>query len=451
MRVIIAAAGPRPRWAGHLGLPSSHLAPTNDGETLLARTIRQALTLTDDVHVTVPDDERYAAACGGATRHVRDGSGNEYTSTRDLWSADDRTVLLLGDVYFTDEALSVIAAGSPTAYRVFGRYRASRHTGCPYGEIFAASWGPQRHSQMDLHLAEVARLRKTGQCLRPPGWVLLRLWQATPVGQHVVKGPIWAEVDDLTDDLDVPADWERHPAFGRATPPPDPAPKPKRVRKPRPAAETSSAASIRTDFAAIVAEHNIAHLVHVGAHDGEEATGYLTAGVARLTLVEPNPVLAGRLRTRHLGDDRVTVVEAACGAEQGEAFLNIPERTNMASLAAAPGGVPARAERVSVRRLDDVAPDADAAVIDVQGHEFEVLAAAPWATLRLLMVETCTVDDPSLSPPYEAMTAYMTSRGWREVARYGRDYDWIQRWAFGRTTHTGGEVRDVVYVRGEAS
>jgi hypothetical protein len=49
------------------------------------------------------------------------------------------------------------------------------------------------------------------------------------------------------------------------------------------------------------------------------------------------------------------------------------------------------------------------------------------------------------------MTAYMTSRGWREVARYGRDYDWIQRWAFGRTTHTGGEVRDVVYVRGEAS
>jgi hypothetical protein len=123
-------------------------------------------------------------------------------------------VLLLGDVYFTDEAILTIGTASPTAYRCFGRYRPSRITGTPYGEIFAASWGPQRHALMDRYVDEVERLREDGECLRPPGWVLLRLWQGTPVNRHLVRPPIWTEIDDLTDDIDFPADHQRHPKFG---------------------------------------------------------------------------------------------------------------------------------------------------------------------------------------------------------------------------------------------
>jgi hypothetical protein len=182
---------------------------------LLHRTIEQALRHSPDVHVTTPDDPRYELP-DWVQRHLREPVGNEYTSTRQLWSRTRRTVLLLGDVYFTDAALAAVFAASPTAYRCFGRYRASRVTGTPYGEIFAASWGPERHAQMDTHLAEVDRLRQSGECTRPAGWVLLRLWQGTPVRQHVVRPPIWTEIDDWTDDLDVPADYLRHPAFGGA-------------------------------------------------------------------------------------------------------------------------------------------------------------------------------------------------------------------------------------------
>jgi hypothetical protein len=107
-----------------------------------------------------------------------------------------------------------------------------------------------------------------------------------------------------------------------------------------------------------------------------------------------------------------------------------------------------RTIEVALRRLDDIAPDADAAVIDVQGHEVAVLAAAPWDSLRLLMVETCTVDDPATAPLYGDMGIYMADRGFVEVTYYARDYDYIQRWAYGRTTTTGAEVRDVVYARG---
>ena len=214
MRVIIACAGEGKRWNNHLDVPK-HLAPAADGEVLLLRTIEQARRMSDDIHVITPDDDRYDLP-DDVKHHLLPPFHNEYLHTRHLWSDEDRTVLMLGDVYFTDRAIDTIAAGSPSAYRVFGRYRASKVTGTPYGEIFAASWGPARNAQLDELLAKVEQLRASGECTRPPGWVLLRLCQGTPVRQHVVRPPIWVEINDWTDDLDSPLDYDRHPAFGGA-------------------------------------------------------------------------------------------------------------------------------------------------------------------------------------------------------------------------------------------
>lgn len=209
--MIIAAAGGDKSWNGHLGVPR-HMVPV-EGEPLLQRTIRQALTLTRDVHVTTPDDDRYRVV--GAVRHVREPGESEYACTRDLWSADGRTVLLLGDVYFTDRAMAVIGAYVPRNYRVFGRAGASAVTGTPWGEIFAASWWPEHHEQIDRYLAVVHALRAEGTITRPPGWMLLRAWQRTPLDRHIVKrGRYFTRIDDATDDFDDPADYERHPAMG---------------------------------------------------------------------------------------------------------------------------------------------------------------------------------------------------------------------------------------------
>lgn len=211
MRVIIAAAGGDKAWNGHLDVPR-HLVPVG-GEPLLQRTIRQAVTFTEDVHVTTPDDDRYRVV--GAYRHVREPGASEYASTRDLWSEDGRTVLLLGDVYFTDRAISTICGDRRRGFRAYGRRGASRVTGTPYGELFAASWWPEHHEQMDRHLATVHAARSAGTVTRPPGWLLLRAWQGTPLGTHIVKrGRYFVTIDDLTDDIDTAADYARHPAFG---------------------------------------------------------------------------------------------------------------------------------------------------------------------------------------------------------------------------------------------
>ncbi|MFJ4009460.1 FkbM family methyltransferase [Streptomyces sp. NPDC090026] len=189
------------------------------------------------------------------------------------------------------------------------------------------------------------------------------------------------------------------------------------------------------------------HLVHVGAHEGQEMPYYRAVGIPQVTLVEPIPALAARLRAEH---PDATVVECACGPGPGREQLHVMQRTNLSTLAAPRrGDQVAEVLDVEVRRLDDIAPTADAAVIDAQGLELEVLSAAPWESLRLVVVETCTVDDPTMASPYDAVVGAVTARRFAEVERWVRDYDWLNRWARGRgQPRRGGEVRDVVFYRG---
>lgn len=209
-RVVIAAAGRDKWWTGDI---PRHLVPV-DGVPLLARTIRQVRQWTDDVHLTVPpDDWRYRLA--DVTVHERgDDHPSEYASTRDLWSATTRTVLLLGDVYWTDDAIRKVLTDRAQDYRCYGRCGPSKVTGTPYGEIFAAAWWPRQIPALDRHLKVVHDTRAAGTITRPPGWMLLRSWQGTPMNRHRVRPPHWVELpDDGTDDIDKVEDYERHPAM----------------------------------------------------------------------------------------------------------------------------------------------------------------------------------------------------------------------------------------------
>lgn len=187
-------------------------------------------------------------------------------------------------------------------------------------------------------------------------------------------------------------------------------------------------------------------LVHVGAHEGQEVAIYRDAGIPNITLVEPIPELAARLRDEY--PDAI-VHECACGGETGREQLHVMARSNLSTLQAPQrGDRVAKSIEVDVCRLDDLAPSADAVVIDAQGRELSVLVAAPWKTLRLVIVETCTVDDPTMAAPYDNVVSFMGTHGFREVDRWVRDYDWLNRWARGPgQARRGGEVRDVVFYR----
>jgi hypothetical protein len=208
-RVIIACAGPDRKWGNHLGVPR-HLAPM-DGEPLLHRTVRQVSRYPVDIHVTAPAQEHYLVP-GTSLHVVTRPAPNEYVSSRPLWNTAGRTVLLLGDVYFTDEAIEAILGYEGKLWRLFGRYGPSKVSSTPWGEVFGSSWLPQDHGMLDQHLQQVALAFAWGQSRRFTAWEVLRSVQRTPLNEHVVN-PVWfGEIDDATDDLDTPAEYEQHPA-----------------------------------------------------------------------------------------------------------------------------------------------------------------------------------------------------------------------------------------------
>lgn len=212
MRVVIAASGGQSKWNEHLGVPS-HLCPLtrHGGIPLLHRTVAQVKAYTPEAYVTVSGDPRYdSVPC--AQHVVREPVESEYAATRPLWNENGRTVLLLGDVFFSEDALHEILTYEPRQYRVFGRYSKSSVTGTPYGEIFAASWWPEEHERLERTMRMIHEVRASGKVTRPPGWMILRAYQGTPLSRHLVLQDRFTEINDETDDIDFPADYERHPA-----------------------------------------------------------------------------------------------------------------------------------------------------------------------------------------------------------------------------------------------
>lgn len=432
-RVIIAAAGHQDKWKNYLGVPS-HLAPV-DGAPLLARTIRQALTISDDVHLTYPPgDSRYLDAIPAGANvqaHPRGSSyPSEYHATHLHWNPGGRTILLLGDTYFTDAAIHKIASFSKRTYQGFGRHKGSSVTGCRYGELWAASWWTDHHKQMDEHLAKIKRLRDAGTITRPTGWMLLRAWQGTDLAKHRCLPEWMTTIDDWTEDWDFPVDYDSHPAIRKA------------VQKLK-AGEGHAARNKQLPDLLARLGVKPKHVVHVGAHDGEEMPYYEAAKFEKITLIEPDPELAKRLRMKW---PYAEVIEAAAGAKSGKATLYLMPVSNMNTLVEgldAPKGT----TEVKVVRLKDVAKGANVAVVDVQGLELDVLKGADLQRYDVVMVETSTVVDPTMASTYSDVTEYMDSQGFDVLEYWTRDYQWVAKWGRKRNHREAGEVRDVVYVK----
>jgi hypothetical protein len=137
-KVLIIAAGDGSRWGNYLGVPK-HLVNI-EGEILLNRTCRQFLRYSSDVVVVGPDD-RYSVQ--GTKLFIPDMSErrelDKFASSMSEWNEQGKTILVYGDVYFTDEAVEAIVSHVGD-WRYFCRSKASSITGKNCKEIFAISF-----------------------------------------------------------------------------------------------------------------------------------------------------------------------------------------------------------------------------------------------------------------------------------------------------------------------
>jgi hypothetical protein len=209
LRVLILAAGESSRWENYRGTPK-HLLVI-DNETILHRTVRQVKQYTNDIVVVGRGSEHKVE---GTTffSPIDDTSFemNKFGSSMEMWLENGKTVILFGDVYFSDEAIDLIMTNTED-WRFYLRPGPSNVTGKNCKEIFAITFDS---SVLNLFKSAVTKLRdyKTSAA----GWSLFRyLTLGSPsippndtrmfnYGRHVV-------INDWTEDFDYPIDiknWE---------------------------------------------------------------------------------------------------------------------------------------------------------------------------------------------------------------------------------------------------
>jgi FkbM family methyltransferase len=139
-------------------------------------------------------------------------------------------------------------------------------------------------------------------------------------------------------------------------------------------------------------------VVDVGANVGEWTDAALTVEPrARVLAFEPGADAYNRLRDRFRTDARVTVLQRAVGARNGDVDLHVtrhshnvslrPPRRSTGELYAGDGWEVAAVQRTNVVRLDDVIDEPVSVLkIDAQGTEREVLVGAERTLLRTAAV-----------------------------------------------------------------
>lgn len=215
--VLVNAAGAGLRWAGHLGVACKALIPAA-GEPLLARTMRLVHRRTPGASLSVvatepalaPLLEPYGARLVAPEPSPRPAELDQLTSGKTAWSADGRTWLLAGDVYFTESAICQIFASTHWDVQWYGRPRPGRMTGKPYGELFGVSFDRAGGARLLWHCGRVRDEHCSGNCPAATPWQVLCSMLHMPLGtQARPRHPSLVEIDDATESFDYPHDYER--------------------------------------------------------------------------------------------------------------------------------------------------------------------------------------------------------------------------------------------------
>lgn len=208
-KVLILAGGKMSRWRVdgklYMGI-EKHFAKIN-GEPIIKRTIRQ-LNERGLTPVIIADKAKYEL--DGAQIYYPEidparWECDKFMNSREIWSLD-RTIILLGDVYFSDQALDIILGYKDREWQMFGRAFNSDIKN--YGEGFAFSFYSEHHDRIFGVLNRAIRLHNEG--IIDGGWEYYKAWIGLPdylMNTHLV-GPNFTNINDETDDLDYPEDYD---------------------------------------------------------------------------------------------------------------------------------------------------------------------------------------------------------------------------------------------------
>ena len=210
-RAIIICAGEATRWANYMGVKKHFIEV--EGEAILHRTVRLLNEYgIDDIGVVAKDDEynstEYAMYKPVISEH--NGGVDKFLNSQHLWLNDGRTIVLYGDVYFTEYAMQTIANHAHRDWQLFARAFGSRYTGRKWGECFAQSFYPEHIAEHLRKLEQAVELWHEGKIKNPSGWQHYRFMIGLPpeMVDTIMVGDRFVNIDDLTDDFDSKEDYD---------------------------------------------------------------------------------------------------------------------------------------------------------------------------------------------------------------------------------------------------
>lgn len=204
-RVLVLAAGRGSRWANHNNIRKHQIEI--DNESLINRIYRQFSEYTNDITI-VGLDETYKIE--GAQLFIPHEAPEvwkdmaKFYSSEEKWS-NERTILLFGDVYFTDEAVTKIMSNKDEL-AFFLRKEGSTKTGKRWKEIFAIAFDGSWNEPLREHIREII---DAGYATSAGGWMLYKKITNIYKNEELFRdGTPHVVIDDLTEDFDTPEDLE---------------------------------------------------------------------------------------------------------------------------------------------------------------------------------------------------------------------------------------------------
>ncbi len=201
MRVIIAAWGSDADWTP--GKTPKHLIEIA-GQTLLHRTIELCSKYTKDIVVSCKQDDRYKSnlsLCFYPETTENIGGIGFLADTVPAWSSYNRTVILFGDCYYTEQAIKTILTDTTRQLMVYGRMGGSEITGCHYGEIWAHSWYPEHRPELIAGIDQAIEWYQSKKHWRTTSWEVYRAYSNGSCDVHR-RYDRFTDIDDATEDFD---------------------------------------------------------------------------------------------------------------------------------------------------------------------------------------------------------------------------------------------------------
>jgi len=212
MRTVIVADGssmPSHVWDRHFAIVA--------GQPVLPRTVDQFKEHGEVIVVNGSDDPRYDIP--GSTRYFPERNTKKYGAAdmyiKCLPLVDGRTNIILGDVRYTDWAVSQIVEHRDK-WTHFARSGGSKYTGKPYAEPWGFQLTPEDLPEFTQAANTIASVRLGMYGGRTSAFEFYYTlehipWHdATKNPAALKNGPHWFEIDDWTDDFDIPEEVEMY-------------------------------------------------------------------------------------------------------------------------------------------------------------------------------------------------------------------------------------------------